>query len=165
MDQSFAQPANLTEEILYPGVCLVEDSNVSVGRGTDTPFEMVGAPWIDGPELAAYLNAQNMPGVRFVAMDFKPSAGPFAGDTCHGIQIVLLDRQALEPTEMGVEVLAALRKLYPKDCDLDGALRLLGSRAVLESIRDGLNPQRIWYDWQEGLEKFKKIRARFLLYP
>jgi len=156
---------NLTEETLYPGVCLLEDSNVSVGRGSDTPFEMVGAPWIDGKELARYLNARDTQGVRFVPMDFKPSSGTFAGVVCHGVQIVLLDRQALEPTELGVELLAALRRLYPKDCNLDGALRLLGSHSALESIRAGRNPQRIWFDWQEGLEKFRKMRGQFLLYP
>jgi uncharacterized protein YbbC (DUF1343 family)/CubicO group peptidase (beta-lactamase class C family) len=156
---------SLPAETLYPGVCLLEGSNVSVGRGTDTPFEMVGAPWIDGRELAAYLNRQEIQGVRFLPMDFKPLSGPFAGDICHGVQIVLLDRQALEPTEMGVELLAALWKSYPEDCNLDGALHLLGSRSALDSIRTGRSPQRIWYDWQEGLEKFGKIRARFLLYP
>ena len=156
---------NLTEEILYPGVCLVEDSGVSLGRGTDTPFEMVGAPWIDGRQLAAYLNSQNVQGVRFLAMDFTPRSGPFDGTVCHGVQVVLIDREALEPTEMGVELLAALWKLYPTDCKLDGALRLLGSHAALESIRAGENPQRVWYDWQGGLQKFRKLRAQFLLYP
>ena len=92
---------NLTEETLYPGVCLLEGANVSVGRGTDTPFEMVGAPWIDGRALAAYLNGKKIQGVRFLPMDFKPLSGIFAGEVCHGVQIVLIDRQALEPTRNG----------------------------------------------------------------
>jgi len=156
---------NLTEEILYPGVCLVEGANVSLGRGTDSPFEMVGAPWINGKELAAYLNGREVQGVRFLPMDFRPLTSNFAGELCHGVQIVLLDRQALEPTEMGVELVAALWKLFPKEFNLDGSRRLIGSTKVLESIRAGRDPQRIWYDWQDALEKFKKLRAQYLLYP
>ena len=156
---------NLTEETLYPGVCLVEGANVSVGRGTDTPFEMVGAPWIDGRALASYLNGKKIQGVRFLPMDFKPVSDIFAGEVCHGVQIVLLDRQALEPTEMGVELLAALWRLSPQSFQLDRTLRLIGSHKVLESIRTGQSPSRIWYDWQEDLEKFKKVRAQYLLYP
>jgi uncharacterized protein YbbC (DUF1343 family) len=156
---------NLTEETLYPGVCLLEGSNVSVGRGTGTPFEVVGAPWINGRALAAYLNSKKIQGVRFLPADFKPLSGTFAGEVCHGVQIVLLDRQAFEPTEMGVELLAALWRLSPQDFKLDGALHLVGSHKVLESIRDGESPSRIWYDWQERLEQFKKVRAQYLLYP
>jgi uncharacterized protein YbbC (DUF1343 family)/CubicO group peptidase (beta-lactamase class C family) len=156
---------NLTEEILYPGVCLLESANVSVGRGTDTPFEWVGAPWIDGRALAAYLNGRKIQGVRFVPMDFKPLSALFAGEECHGVQIVLLDRQALEPTEMGVEMLAALWRLSPQNVKLDDTLRLVGSHKVVESIRAGESPSRIGYDWQEELEKFKKVRAQYLLYP
>ncbi len=156
---------NLTEETLYPGVCLVEGSNVSVGRGTDTPFEIVGAPWINGRELAAHLNGKKIQGVRFLPMDFKPLSDTFAGELCHGVQIVLLDRQAFEPTEMGVEMVAALNKLFPNDYKLGEALRLIGSQAAVESIRAGESPSRIWYDWQEGLERFKKLRAQYLLYP
>lgn len=156
---------NLTEETLYPGVCLLEGAKVSVGRGTDTPFEIVGAPWIDGKALGVYLNAKKIQGVRFLPMDFKPASGIFSGEVCHGVQIVLIDRQALEPTEMGVELLAALWRLSPQNFQLDGALRLVGSRKVLESIRYGQSPSRIWYDWQEEVEKFKKLRAKYLLYP
>jgi uncharacterized protein YbbC (DUF1343 family)/CubicO group peptidase (beta-lactamase class C family) len=156
---------NLTEETLYPGVCLLEGANVSVGRGTDTPFEMVGAPWIGGRELAAYLNGKKIQGVRFLPRDFKPLSGIFAGEVCHGVQIVLIDRQALEPTEMGVEFLAALWRLFPQNFKLDGTLHLVGSHKVLESIRAGQSPSRIWYDWQEDLEKFKRVRAQYLLYP
>ena len=156
---------NLTEEILYPGVCLVEGSNVSLGRGTDTPFERVGAPWIKSQEFAAYLNGREIQGVRFLPMDFRPASSNYHDEWCHGVQIALIDRQALEPTEMGLELLAALWKLYPHDVNLDGALRLVGSHKVIDSIRAGEDPQRIWYDWQEKLEKFKKVRAKYLLYP
>jgi uncharacterized protein YbbC (DUF1343 family) len=156
---------NLTEETLYPGVCLLEGTNVSVGRGTDTPFEVLGAPWTDGKALAAYLNDKKIQGVRFLPANFRPLSGIFAGQVCHGVQILLIDRQALEPTEMGVELLSALWHLSPQNFQLDGTLRLLGSRKVLEAIHAGQSPSRIWYDWQEPLEKFKKIRAKYLLYP
>ena len=154
---------SMTAETLYPGVCLLE--SISVGRGTDRPFEIAGAPWINGRDLAAYLNGRKIQGVRFVPMDFTPSSEMFAHRLCHGVQIVLLDRQALEPTEMGVELLTALWRLYPQHVNLDLALRLVGSRAVVESIRSGESPPRIWYDWQDHLERFKKIRAQYLLYP
>jgi uncharacterized protein YbbC (DUF1343 family)/CubicO group peptidase (beta-lactamase class C family) len=156
---------NLTEETLYPGVCLVEGSNVSVGRGTDTPFELVGAPWINSRALATYLNGKRIQGVRFLPTDFKPLSSNFAGEECHGVQIFLLDRQAFEPTEMGVELLTALWRLSPQDFKLDGALPLVGSHKVLESIRSGESPSRIWFNWQEDLEKFKRVRAQYLLYP
>jgi uncharacterized protein YbbC (DUF1343 family) len=156
---------NLTEETLYPGVCLLEGANVSVGRGTDTPFEMVGAPWIDSRELAAYLNGKKIQGVRFLPMDFKPLSGIYADEVCHGVQVVLIDRQAFEPTEMGVELIAALLRLSPQNFKLDGTLHLVGSHKVLESLRSGESPARIWYDWQEDLEKFKRVRAQYLLYP
>jgi len=154
-----------TAEVLYPGVCLVEGSNVSMGRGTDAPFEMIGAPWINGRDLAARLNARKIQGVRFVPMDFTPASAIFAGEMCHGIRFVLVDRQALEPTEMGVELLAALWRQSPQNLNLDGALRLVGSHKVVDSIRRGQSPARIWYDWQEDLAKFKKVRAKYLLYP
>ena len=95
----------------------------------------------------------------------RPSPEIYADEVCHGVQIVLLDRQALEPTEMGVELLAALWHLSPQNVQLDESLRLVGSRKVLDSIRAGESPSRIWYDWQRGLERFKKVRARYLLYP
>jgi uncharacterized protein YbbC (DUF1343 family) len=155
---------NLTEETLYPGVCLLEGANVSVGRGTGTPFELAGAPWIDGKALAVYLNARKIQGVRFLPTDFKPLSDIFSGEVCHGVQIVVIDRQALEPTEMGVELLAALWHFSAQNFKLDETLRLLGSHKVLESIRSGESPSRIWYDWQEDVERFKMVRAQYLLY-
>jgi len=126
---------------------------------------LVGAPWIDGKALAVYLNGKKIQGVRFLPMDFTPLSGIFRGEVCHGVQIVLIDRQALEPTEMGVELLAALWHLSPQNSKLEDTLRLVGSHKVLESIRTGQSPSRIWYDWQEDLQKFKKVRAQYLLYP
>jgi uncharacterized protein YbbC (DUF1343 family) len=136
-----------------------------VGRGTDTPFQVLGAPWIDGRALAAYLNGKKIQGVRFLPMDFTPTSDAFTGKLCQGVQIVLLDRQSLEPTEMGVELLAALWRLYPQNFNLDKTLDLIGNHKVLQSLHSGESPSRIWYDWQEDVERFKKLRAQYLLYP
>jgi uncharacterized protein YbbC (DUF1343 family)/CubicO group peptidase (beta-lactamase class C family) len=155
---------NLTEEILYPGVAMVEGANVSVGRGTDTPFELLGAPWMDSKNFAAYLNARNIQGVRFVPADFKPSSSSFADHLCHGVQIILIDRQALDPAELGVELAAALWKLYPQDFQLEKTLPLIGARWVLEAIKAGKDPRRIVYEWQDALQQFRTLRAKYLLY-
>jgi uncharacterized protein YbbC (DUF1343 family) len=156
---------NPTEEVLYPGVALVEGANVSVGRGTDTPFELLGAPWMDSRNLSAYLNAREIQGVRFLPVDFTPSTSSFAGSLCHGVQIVLIDRQALDPTELGVELAAALWKLYPNVFQLEKTLPLIGARWVLEAIEAGKDPRRIVSEWQDALEEFRTLRAKYLLYP
>jgi uncharacterized protein YbbC (DUF1343 family)/CubicO group peptidase (beta-lactamase class C family) len=155
---------NLTETTLYPGLVLVEWANLSVGRGTDTPFELLGAPWIDAKKLAAYLNERQIQGVRFLPVDFTPRQDRFADEVCHGVQIFLLDRDALDSPEMGVEIAAALYKLFPKDFQIDKTLPLVGARWVLDAIKAGKEPRRIAYRWQEPLARFRKLRARYLLY-
>jgi uncharacterized protein YbbC (DUF1343 family) len=155
---------NLTEEVLYPGVAMVEGANVSVGRGSDTPFELLGAPWMDSRNLSAYLNAQDIQGVRFVPVDFEPATNSFAEQVCHGVQLVLIDRQALDPTELGVELAAALWKLYPNEFQLEKTLPLLGARWVLQAIQAGKDPRRIVFEWQDALQQFRALRAKYLLY-
>jgi len=157
---------NLIEATLYPGVGMIEGANVSVGRGTDTPFELLGAPWIDAAQLAATLNKRQIQGVRFMPVDFTPRENRFAGVLCHGVEIVLLDRQALDSPELGVELAAALYRLFPKDFEIDKTLALVGSRQVLEAIKLGHDPRRIAYEWQQaGLEQFRRLREKYLLYP
>jgi len=156
---------NMAEVTLYPGVALVEGANVSVGRGTDTPFEVLGAPWMEGKKLAEYLSERKIQGVRFLPADFTPRDDRFAGKVCRGVQINLLDRQALDAPEMGVEIAAALYKLFPKDFQLDDTLALVGSRAVLDGIKGNQDPRRIAYHWeQDALSAFRKTRAKYLLY-
>ncbi len=155
---------NPTEEVLYPGVAMVEGANVSVGRGTDTPFEVLGAPWIDSRNLSTYLNERHIQGVRFLPADFKPASSSFAGQVCHGAQILLLDRQALDSPAFGVELAAALWKLYPNDFKLDKTLPLIGARWVLDAIKAGKDPRRIVFEWQEALQQFRALRAKYLLY-
>ena len=155
---------SLTEEILYPGVAMVEGSNVSVGRGTDTPFELLGAPWINGKHLATYLNSRDIQGVRFLPTDFTPRSSIYTGEVCHGVQIFLVDRQAFDPPELGVELASALYQLFPRNFELDKTLRLIGARWVLDDIRNNVDPKRIEYLWQRPLMKFRKLRAKYLLY-
>jgi uncharacterized protein YbbC (DUF1343 family)/CubicO group peptidase (beta-lactamase class C family) len=154
----------VTEAILYPGVAMVEGSNVSVGRGTTTPFELVGAPWINGEELASYLNNRGMQGVRFMPADFTPDSSTFKNQLCHGIQIALLDRQVLDSPALGIEIASALYRFYPKDFQLDKTLGLIGSRQVLLAIKEGRDPKSIVQDWQGPLEQFCKLRSKYLLY-
>ncbi len=155
---------SLAQAVLYPGVALCEASNVSVGRGTDTPFELVGAPWVDAEEVAAYLRNRSIPGVNFEAVRFVPSASIFKGKECHGIRIDLKDRDQVDAVALGIELLCALQRLNPGVFQLDPALHLVGSRAVLRAIADGLHPESIIASWQPQLEEFGRTRARYLLY-
>jgi len=154
----------LSEAILYPGVAMVESSNVSVGRGTSTPFEFLGAPWITAEEFASYLNNRRIKGIRFMPVEFTPAASPFKNQLCHGVQIALLDRQVLDSPALGVEIVSALYRLHPKDFQIDKTLGLIGSREVLQAIKDGQDPVVIAQNWQEPLEQFHKLRSKYLLY-
>jgi len=155
---------SLTEAILYPGVALVEGTNLSVGRGTDTPFELLGAPWINARELAAYLNARQIPGVRFVPVTFTPVSSNYAGQACHGVNIVLTDRELLDSPEVGIELASALAKLYPQQFHTEKMTRILASQPVYNSLLRGEDPRRIALDWQSDLQKFQQLRARYLMY-
>jgi uncharacterized protein YbbC (DUF1343 family)/CubicO group peptidase (beta-lactamase class C family) len=165
---------SLTEATLYPGVALIEGTNVSVGRGTDTPFEVVGAPWIKPKEFADYLNGRSIPGVRFVPVTFTPMAsGPtpalrvpakYDNQLCGGVNIILLDRNSLDAPELGIELAAALRKLYPKEYKMDRMMELLANQKTLEAIAAGVDPRRIAEEWREPLEKFEQVRKQYLLY-
>jgi uncharacterized protein YbbC (DUF1343 family) len=155
----------LTEATLYPGVAMVEGANVSVGRGTDTPFELLGAPWIESRKLAAHLNERKIQGVRFLPVEFTPRSGPFKGQVCHGISLVLLDRQALNSPELGVELVAALYRLFPQDFQIDKTLALVGARGVLAAIQKGHDPGSIMRRSYEAREPFRRMREKYLLYP
>jgi uncharacterized protein YbbC (DUF1343 family) len=155
---------NLVEAALYPGVGLIEGTNVSVGRGTDTPFEVMGAPWIKGKELAAYLNQRSIQSVRFVPVAFTPSSSNYAGERCDGVSILLLDRNTLDAPELGIELASALQKLYPNDFKIDRLPELLINQAAFEAIVAGQDPRRIAQDWQDRLEGFVALRGKYLLY-
>ena len=155
---------SLTEATLYPGVGLLETTNVSVGRGTNTPFEVLGAPWIKGQELAADLNRRNIPGVRFVPLRFTPNASVFKDEVCDGVNFVITDREQFRPVRMGIEIAVALRRLYPNDWKVDSYLRLLVNADTLERVKRGDAPEEIERAWAAKLEEFKAARAKVLLY-
>ena len=153
------------EATLYPALGLIETTNVSVGRGTDTPFEYVGAPWIDSRALAQTLNARFLPGIRFVPVDFTPQAPyPYANQLCHGIELIVTDRNVLDTPELGLEIASALHKSYPEQYQLTKIDALLANHEVLEALIAGRDPQRIAEDWQEPLRNFEIKRKPYLLY-
>jgi len=156
---------NLPEALLYPGVALLENlQNYSVGRGTDTPFELIGADWVDGPGLAAYLNARRIPGVRFYAVEREPTSSAFAHRKIEGVQIIVTDRNAVDSGELGLEIASALKKLFPGHIDLDQTARLIGNQAVLSALQAGEDPRAIRANWQEALDQFQQVRRKYLLY-
>jgi uncharacterized protein YbbC (DUF1343 family) len=155
---------SLTEATLYPGVALVEGTNVSVGRGTDTPFELLGAPWIKSKDLAQYLNARNISGVRFVPITFIPSASNYSGQRCEGVNIFITERNALDSGELGIELASALHKLYPGQYHMERMIELLGNQSVYDAVAAGQDPRRIAQDWQEALDKFNQVRQKYLIY-
>jgi uncharacterized protein YbbC (DUF1343 family)/CubicO group peptidase (beta-lactamase class C family) len=155
---------SLTAATLYPGVALVEGTNVSVGRGTDTPFELLGAPWINARELSQYLNARQIPGVRFVPVTFTPFSSNFAGQSCRGVNLVLTDRDVLDAPELGIELASALLKLYPEQFHGEKMNDILASQAVYAAIAKSEDPRRIALDWQDDLLKFQQLRQKYLIY-
>jgi uncharacterized protein YbbC (DUF1343 family)/CubicO group peptidase (beta-lactamase class C family) len=155
---------SVTAAALYPGVGLIEYTNVSVGRGTDTPFELLGAPWMKSRELAAYLNARGIAGVRFVPVTFTPASSNYSGQKCDGVNLVLTDRNALDAPELGIELAAALRKLYPADYKMERMIELLVNQNAYDGIVAGEDPRRIAQDWQEDLNRFEGLRKKYLLY-
>jgi uncharacterized protein YbbC (DUF1343 family) len=155
---------SLTQAILYPGVALAEASNVSVGRGTGTPFEVLGAPWINVADLAAELSRRGIGGVEFQAATFTPTADRFKGQACHGVRIRVTDRGRLDSVGLGIEILSSLQRLHPGVFQLDKALGLIGSRAVLQSIRRSEDPRSIALSWEGALENFRQLRRRYLTY-
>ena len=154
----------LNQAVLYPGVGLLEMTNVSVGRGTDTPFEVIGAPWIRERELAAHLNAAGLPGVRFVPMRFTPDSSKFPNESCGGVNIVITDRAALNPLKVGIQLMCSLRALFPDDWQTKNLNRLLSSKVVTEAIIAGKSATEIEALWQEPLNSFMTRRNSFLIY-
>lgn len=155
---------SLNEAILYPGVALIERTNISIGRGTDTPFEVVGAPWIDPRTLADALNQRLIAGIRFVPVTFTPSSGPYANQHCGGVNLIVTERNVLDSPEMGIEVASALQKLYPNDWKIANMMPLLANRHTLDALSTGADPRAIAQEWREELEKFVERRGKYLLY-
>ena len=155
---------SLEAATLYPGVALVEETNVSVGRGTDTPFEVLGAPWIDGRQLASYLNGRELSGVRWLPVTFTPASGPYARQLCHGVHILLTARDELDSPELGLEIASALLKLYPRQFAPERIADLLAERASFEALTRGDDPRRIATAGAIGWKEFSRIGRQYLLY-
>jgi uncharacterized protein YbbC (DUF1343 family)/CubicO group peptidase (beta-lactamase class C family) len=156
---------NLVAATLYPGIGAVEETNISVGRGTDTPFEQIGAPWIDGSALAARLNARGVPGISFYPIAFTPAAGArLGGEECRGVFMVVTDRDRLRPVRVGLEIASALSAMYGPRFRLEDAATLFGSKRTLERVRAGEDPEAIAASWRPDEEHWRLTRARYLLY-
>jgi len=155
---------SLTEALLYPGIGLLETTNISVGRGTDTPFEVIGAPWLDGQKLAEALNRAGLAGARFVPVRFTPKSSKFANEECGGVNIVVTDRGVFRPVATGVEIAYQLNLLHSGTWKVDDYLRLLVNRAALAALKEGKTASQIAATWQDGLAQFARIRQKYLLY-
>ncbi|HOC55863.1 MAG TPA: DUF1343 domain-containing protein [Verrucomicrobiota bacterium] len=154
---------NLTQAILYPGVGLLE-SVMSVGRGTDTPFEVVGAPYIDDVKLAEELNGARLPGVRFVPIQFTPVSSVHKAKLCKGVYILLTDREHCRVVDVGLLIAQTLCRLYPKDFNPDKMSHLLLHPATLDAIKANKPLNEIRASWQKGLDEFQQRRAKYLIY-
>ncbi len=155
---------NLIQATVYPGVGAIETTNLSVGRGTDAPFEQIGAPWIDGPALADALNARRIPGIRVYPIRFTPASSKYAGEECQGVFLIVTDRAALRPVRLGIEIAAAIYKLHGQRFEIDAAERLFGSREGIARVRAGDDPAAIAASWAAAESRWRLLRAQYLLY-
>jgi uncharacterized protein YbbC (DUF1343 family) len=155
---------NLNEAILYTGICLLEATNISVGRGTDSPFELFGAPWIDGPKLSAALNDAKIDGLKFTPITFTPTSSVHKGKECQGVKITITDRDYVEPVRAGVTIVWTLNKLFGEKFEVQKVVRLLQNRAAMEAILKAADPDQIPKSWEKPLEAFQKLREKYLLY-
>ncbi|MBV9296706.1 MAG: DUF1343 domain-containing protein, partial [Acidobacteriaceae bacterium] len=140
------------------------NTNYSVGRGTDAPFEQIGADWIDGTALAHYLNSRFIPGVRVYPTRFQPSSSNFAGQEIQGVRFVVTDREAFDSTRLGLELAAALQELFPGKLNFQKCNYLIGNHRSIEELTSGVDASSIWTQAQADAQQFALRRKRFLLY-
>ena len=155
---------NLNQATLYPGIGAIEYSNVSVGRGTDQPFEQFGAPWIDGPRLSAALNARKLPGIRFYPITFTPKSSKYANEECQGVFMVMTNRSQLQPVRVGLEIAAALSTMFGEKYDFSTTWRLFGTADPLERVKRGEDPAAVAARWSADEARWRRLRAKYLLY-
>jgi uncharacterized protein YbbC (DUF1343 family)/CubicO group peptidase (beta-lactamase class C family) len=155
---------SLAAAALYPGVGLLETTNLSVGRGTATPFEWIGAPWLDGRRLAAYLTARRIPGIRCMPVRVTPESSVFAGQSCGGVRFTVVDREALRPVALGVEIASALRTLYPVDWEVRRLGALVANADTLRRVEAGDPPEAVAASWKAPLQTFAAVRSKYLIY-
>jgi uncharacterized protein YbbC (DUF1343 family) len=154
----------LKGSILYPGLEILQNAGVSVGRGTETPFEEFGAPWLDGEEVAEALNARSLPGAHFANHPFVPVSGLYAGQRCGGVSIRVADRAAVRSMRIGLEIAALLQKKYPEHFDVTKTIELLGNDATVQQLKAGTPPDQIIASWTKDLADFDQVRRKYFLY-
>jgi uncharacterized protein YbbC (DUF1343 family) len=154
----------LKATFLYPGVEILQAGGVSVGRGTAAPFEILGAPWIHADKFAAELARRAIPGVRFAPAQFTPSEAIYRGRACQGVAISITNRDTLESMRMGLEIADALHRAYPDDFKLGNSIDLLGSQSTIDRLRRGDSPADVVAGWSGDLDRFRKMREKYLLY-
>ncbi len=155
---------SLNEATLYPGIGLLETTNLSVGRGTDTPFELVGAPWINSTAIAAELSQKRIPGLAVVPIEFVPATSKYANEKCFGVNFDVIDRKIFEPIRLGIELACALKKLYPAQWETKDLNRLLCNKEIFEAIQTGQDADTVYLWVNNGIEEFKQRRSKYLLY-
>ena len=155
---------NMNQATLYPGIGAIEYSNVSVGRGTDQPFEQLGAPWIDGRQLAERLNARRLPGIRFYPNTFTPQSSKYANEECQGVFMLVTNRSVLQPVRVGFEIASALSSLYGAKYEPNNMWRLIGTEALVARITQGEDPAAIAASFTADEARWRRLRAKYLLY-
>ncbi len=164
---------SLETAIVYPGTCLIEGTNISEGRGTDSPFLTIGAPFINSGELIEKLGKQNVKGIALEPISFTPieihavvSNPKYKNEKCNGIKIKITDRHKFESVKFGIRLIAALHKLYPNEFKFrdDSFDRLAGDKSVRQKIIEGISGEEIIKSYQNELNGFKEIRKKYLLY-
>jgi uncharacterized protein YbbC (DUF1343 family) len=156
---------SLLEAVFYPGVCLLEGTNVSVGRGTDRPFEVIGAPWIEPRSLAAALKMARVPGVEFLPLFFTPTSSTYQGQLCGGVNLLLTDRKTFQPVLTGLTLISTLHRLYGDKFEIEKTMRLLGNQQALNALKRGEAPARILKAAAPALREFLTKRQKALIYP
>jgi uncharacterized protein YbbC (DUF1343 family) len=150
--------------VLYPGIEILQNAGVSVGRGTQTPFEEFGAPWLNGGDVASALNERHLPGVHFADQPFIPISGLYSGERCGGVAIRVTDRFTVRSVRVGLEIAALLQKLYPKQFDTTKLLLLVGNADTVQQLQSGVAPEKIVAGWSADLAAFDQIRRKYFLY-
>jgi uncharacterized protein YbbC (DUF1343 family) len=150
--------------VLYPGLEILQNAGVSVGRGTEAPFEEFGAPWMSGDDVAPALNSLRLPGLRFVAQPFIPAAGLYSGQRCGGVAVRITDRAAVRSVRMGLEIAVVLRKLYPAQFDPAKLLDLTGNAETIRLLGENTSPEKIVASWSADLAAFEQMRKKYFLY-
>jgi uncharacterized protein YbbC (DUF1343 family) len=156
---------NLRQATLYTAVGLLESTNVSVGRGTEMPFEILGAPWINAARLARHLNSLKLAGVKMTPIHFTPSSDRYQGKRCNGIKLSVTDRGRFETVRCGLEIARALARMYPRQFQSDKLVNMVGSEVVVKGIQRAATVQELMKKDEEAFRRFVKMREKYLLYP